>query len=158
MWRDSSRYNIEYDMVSLAKEKLTIDDVKELLMDFDSMFSPALSSFINIVSFANKLSKNAFFIIGRVEEEIVGYIAYYENCETKMDYIPSICVRDSFRSCGIASKMMDYLISQTPESIESMALEVRKNNYSAIRFYEHNGFSISEDRGEKFLMVKLLSR
>lgn len=141
-------------MVSLSKEKLSSAEVQDLLGGFDKMFSPSLSSHINLVAFAEKLVNNAFFILCKNNEEIVGYIAFYENRDTRISYIPSVCVKDSYRSKGIASQMMGFLISQSHPVINSIALEVRKNNHSAVMFYKKQGFVEIEDRGEKILMKK----
>ena len=141
-------------MVALSKEQLSFTDVQSLLGDFDTMFSPSLSSHIDLFAFAKKLAKNASFILCKKNEKLVGYIAFYENKDTKISYIPSICVKDSCRSSGIASQMMDYLISQSHPDINTIALEVRKNNNSAIRFYQKQGFVTKDDRGEKVLMNK----
>ncbi len=141
-------------MINYFKERLSIEDVRLLLNDFDAMFSPALSSNVDINSFAEKLSENAFFILCKSEKEVVGYIAFYENCETKIAYIPSICVRKTYRSKGVASQMLKFLVSQSPKDINYIALEVRKNNNSAIRFYKRHGFVAKEDRGIKIFMTK----
>ena len=139
-------------MISFSKERLTKEDAHQLLNDFDQMFSPALSSHIDIERFSEKLSKYAFFILCRSDDEVVGYIAFYENKETQTSYIPSICVKDSYRAKGLASQMMDYLVQQSPDDIEKISLEVRKNNSSALKYYERNGFVFSEDRNTKILM------
>lgn len=141
-------------MVSLSKEQLSFADVQKLLGEFDTMFSPSLSSHIDLKSFAEKLAKFAFFVLCKNEEGIVGYIAFYENRDTRISYIPSVCVKDSYRSKGIASQMMDYLIAQSHPDINTIALEVRKNNNSAISFYQKQGFVMTEDRGERLLMNK----
>jgi ribosomal protein S18 acetylase RimI-like enzyme len=143
-------------MLSLSKEQLPVVDVQRLLDDFDIMFSPTLSSHIDLLAFAEKLAPNALFILCRSSEEIVGYIAFYENRDTRVCYIPSVCVKDTYRSNGIASRMMDYLVTQSHADINTISLEVRKNNDSAIRFYRKQNFVVTEDRGDKLLMNKYL--
>lgn len=145
-------------MVSLSREKLPVASVISLLDDFDTMFSPSLSSHINLSAFAEKLALNAFFVLCRQGEELIGYIAFYENKDTGICYIPSVCVKDTYRSNGIASLMMDYLISRLNSDIKTISLEVRKNNDSAVGFYQKQGFAITEDRGDKLLMSKYLNR
>lgn len=145
-------------MVCLSKEQLTVARVIGLFDDFDTMFSPSLSSHINLSEFAEKLARNAFFILCRNSQEVMGYIAFYENKDTRICYIPSICVKDTYRSNGIASQMMDYLTSRLHSDINTIALEVRKNNDSAICFYQKQGFTLAEDRGNKILINKYLNK
>lgn len=141
-------------MLSYSKGTLTIIEARKLLSEFDTMFSPALSSHIDISIFAEKLAKHACFILCKNDDIVAGYIAFYENKETKMDFISSICVRESFRSKGIATQMIEYLITQSPSDINYISLEVRKNNKSAVLFYDKLDFITKEDRGEKLLMIK----
>jgi len=141
-------------MHSLLKTRLTAEEVESLLTDFDKMFSPALSSNVDIVSFSQKLAKYAFFILCKEKDEIAGYIAYYENEDTGVDYITSICVRDKYRSNGIATKMIDFLISNTLENIDSISLVVRRNNATALRFYTKTGFVVKEEKEYTLLMEK----
>lgn len=145
-------------MLTLTPQQLTTVEVQRLLRDFDTMFLPALSNYVDIDNYSMKLAKHAHFILCKNGEEVVGYIAFYENKETKVDYIPSICVRDTYRMKGVASLMMDFLISQAPTVIEFVALEVRLNNEAAARFYKKQGFVTKEERGEKILMIKQIYR
>ena len=145
-------------MLTLTRKRLTAIEVQRLLCNFDTMFSPALSNYVDIENYSVKLAKHAHFILCENEEEVVGYIAFYENRETKADYIPSICVRDTYRMNGIASLMMDFLSSQSPSEIEYVALEVRINNETAVCFYKKQGFVTKEERGDKILMIKQIIR
>lgn len=49
--------------------------------------------------------------------------------------------------------MLEKLVDENND-FHSIALEVRKNNYLAKRFYEKHGFVETEDRGEIILMAK----
>lgn len=73
-----------------------------------------------------------------IEEDIViGYLSYsimYEKAE-----INNIYVLEQYRSQGIGSKLLDYLVKKC-KICENITLEVRKNNINAIRLYKKNGF------------------
>lgn len=73
-----------------------------------------------------------------VEKELViGYLSYsimYEKAE-----INNIYVLENFRSKGIGTKLMEYLLEKC-KICENITLEVRKNNDSAIKLYKKFGF------------------
>lgn len=91
--------------------------------------------------------------------EVKGFIAYYKNKQKNQVYITLICVDGIFQSHGIGGKMLDHLvglINRTRGEFDTIALEVNKKNYKALRFYTKHGFTRIEDRGEKVLMEKML--
>lgn len=137
-----------------AQTQLNEVDSLSVLSAFDLMFSPRLSTKIDISEYSKKLSKFASWILCKDADEIVGYIAFYQNIETGVDYIPSICVLDSYRNYHIASRMMAYMIEKAPLEINEIKLECRQNNISALGFYKKNGFEVVEENEDKYLMKK----
>ena len=127
-----------------------------ILQRFDTMFTPCLSTRVDIKSYSIKLSKYASWILCKHCSSVVGYIAYYHNIESSTNYITSICVLDTFRNYKIATHMLEYIIKEDSSSISTIKLECRKNNMSALQFYKKNGFAIAEDTGDNYIMVKLL--
>lgn len=80
--------------------------------------------------------------------KIVGMIMaiiLYESCE-----ILNIVVEDNFRRKGIASNLMDTLISEFPENIEILTLEVDVNNKNAIKLYQKFGLEIINTRKDYY--------
>lgn len=80
--------------------------------------------------------------------KIVGMIMaiiLYESCE-----ILNIVVEDNFRRKGIASNLMDTLISEFPENIEILTLEVDLNNKNAIKLYQKFGLEIINTRKDYY--------
>lgn len=68
---------------------------------------------------------------------VIGYLSYsimYEKAE-----INNIYVLKQYRSQGIGSKLLDYLIKKCKDC-ENITLEVRKDNESAIFLYKKYGF------------------
>lgn len=69
----------------------------------------------------------------------------YERIE--LDYI---VVDDNYRRCGIAVKLMEYLIDYARNnSFSNITLEVNEDNISAINLYKKNGFK-NVSRREKY--------
>ncbi len=90
----------------------------------------------------NKLNKPVDSPFSReviyIEEDIViGYLSYsiiYEKAE-----INNIYVLEQYRSQGVGSKLLDYLVKKC-KICENITLEVRKDNINAICLYKKYGF------------------
>lgn len=139
-----------------TQKKLDESEALNILHKFDSMFSPALSSKVDIDSYSKKLAKFANWVLCMNDSRIIGYIAFYQNTETGIDYIPSICVLDTFRHYHIATQMLSFMMEQAPTGIKEIQLECRKNNESALRFYSKNGFDVIGGDESKYLLSKHL--
>ena len=71
------------------------------------------------------------------KDEVIGYLSYsimYEKAE-----INNIYVLGQYRSQGIGSKLLDYLVKKC-KICENITLEVRKDNINAIYLYKKYGF------------------
>ena len=130
------------------------DEFMSLMERIDGIFTPPISEGIDIQVYGSKLYTHASFIVAEDKGEVFGFTAYYKNKEAKQLYVPLICVDKVCQGHGIGSKMLSCLISQRSEGFLSIALEVKKSNEVAYRFYKKHGFNKQEDRGEKFLMIK----
>ena len=95
------------------------------------------NSFISKEYFEKELSNNPFgkVLILKEDNEIIGYIYYsdiYERAEINQFEINSI-----HRNCGKGDLLLKELINKLQKDI---TLEVKEDNYSAIKVYEKNGF------------------
>ncbi len=90
----------------------------------------------------NDLKNNPFsnYYIYRLSDKIIGFINFdimYERME-----LIDIFVLEEYRNCKIATKLMDVMIEVAVlNNIDSITLEVRKDNYYAIKLYEKYGFT-----------------
>lgn len=145
--------------IKLENGKLSYISVIEILRKYSPLFTPPLSQSLDLEEYSAKLFNKANFVIYRDQGEIKGLIAYYNNKQKNQVYITLICVDGICQSHGIGSKMLDHLvglINRTRGEFDTIALEVNKKNYKALRFYTKHGFIRIEDRGEKVLMEKML--
>ena len=144
---------IEFDIIHTK-----IDESKAygILNQFDGCFSPILTSLIDIKAYAIKWSQFADWILCRRGEEIIGYIVFYENIESGICFITSICVSDSYRHYGVASGMLRFLIDSVSSSIKKINIECRKNNVSAIEFYKKVNFEVMAEKVGMYEMSLLL--
>lgn len=132
------------------ESNLSFEWVLFLLKKYNNSFEPPLDASIDIYSYAEKLSKNSYFVLSN--EGLNGFISYYLNIDNSYAYISLIVVDNSLQNKGIAQKMIDALIKSIPPKIKRIKLEVLKNNDKAMKFYKKNNFSIISDHKEKWLM------
>ncbi len=95
------------------------------------------NSFISKEYILNELENNPFakILILKENDEIVAYIYYsdiYERAE-----INQIEVNKIHRNCGKGNFLLNYMINMLKKNI---TLEVKEDNYSAIKLYEKNKF------------------
>ena len=76
------------------------------------------------------------------QKDIMGYCAIYANdFINRTAYITLIVVRNEFQGKHVGRDLLKRALEiATNYGMDSCVLEVRKNNISAIRFYESNGF------------------
>ena len=117
---------------------------------------PPLSQNVDIQAYSERLRTHASFIVAEQNSEIIGLTAFYKNIEAGQLYIPLICVDSCFQGHGIGGKMLSTLQRIGEGKYHTIALEVRKSNNAAYRFYNKHGFKEKEDRGEKLLMLKYI--
>ena len=137
----------------LTNKRLDLTSVRNLLERFDNAFTPPLHLGLDFEQYSTKLSENAHFILAEQDNQPIGFIAYYLNEEGKFIYVPFTAVHPTGRHKHIGHTMFSYLKGLLGDSYQFIRLEVLKNNVNARRFYEREGFCISEDRGEKFLLT-----
>ena len=89
--------------------------------------------------------RNTVFFVAERDDRPVGYAGLYHCLDE--GYITSIAVTDDHRKTGVASKLIDRLISFARENgLNFISLEVRKSNESAISLYKKFGFKNEGER------------
>ncbi len=82
-----------------------------------------------------------------VDNKLVGFIHINKLYET-LDIV-NIVVDNDYRKQGIATKLIDYVVSLFND-IESIMLEVNENNIAAISLYKKNKFEIINKRNNYY--------
>ncbi len=134
--------------------RLSQEEVMRLLNHFDDSFDIPLHEGLDFISYSEKLSMYAYFVLVIEKEKLLGFIAYYLNDVKKFVYTPLIVVHKDGRHRGVGHLMLDVLCSQYAGLYESVNLDVLKNNMNARRFYEREGFKVIEDHNERLLLNK----
>lgn len=115
---------------------------------------------IQIEEYAKKLSAlGKSWIVLDEEKNICGIISAYLNDKTKRKaYVSFIAIKAQYRGMHLAQKLLKIVENESrTKGIETIELEVWKNNINAINFYKAQGFNILRELNNKsFLMGKQL--
>lgn len=141
--------------MTIISTKLSFQVILDLLKRGDDDFNPSLTQSVDILSYAEKLSKYANFVIVKECGTIVGCIAFYINDEGRFIYISHYWVSSKYQHNHYGQRMLETLIADNKIKYNEIRLEVIKDN-PAFLFYKKNGFEIQEDRGNKYLLTLLL--
>lgn len=115
--------------------------VKSHLDQCSELFTPILSSYVDIYSYSEKLIQKATRIEAFDGNILIGLIAIYVNEEENVCFITNVSVIPSFSGKGIATTLF-YRTQDLIKNlrVNTIILHVNINNYPAINFYEKLGF------------------
>lgn len=132
---------------------MTYNDVLNHLLDTKGEFENQDDGFIR--QYANKLSKNAYFVLATdVWQNIVGLIAFYANMPATA-FITHVWVDEKQRGKGICTEMLMLLNQYCKENgYKTINLEVRNDNESAKAAYGKSGYIVVDITSSKSLMEK----
>lgn len=105
-----------------------------------------------------KVNSYAFFYYA-YNQSILGYAAMYANdTEQHTAYITLIAVDVNAQKKGIGKRLLEECFATARNrKMNTIFLEVRKNNRNAIRFYQANGFVWAYDKDEEnYIFKKML--
>jgi len=129
--------NIRENFIRSNKPLLIYSIVKGLITFKRPVWSKVFNLFKSVLVFSSDASENA------------------DNC--KPYFILSIFVSEMFRGQGVAEMLLESCERQLKIMDEQeYKLTVRKENLSAIRFYDKMLFKIDRDKGKEIVMKKEL--
>ncbi len=143
--------------LNYIKTTLDFGSAYTLLQMCDQEFQPSLSQTMDLKKYAQKLSEKAQFVLALDKGEMAGFVAYYLNDDGHFIYVPLIWVSKVYQRKGIGQNLIGHLSELALIGYSSICLEVLKTNTTALAFYKNEKFEEEEDRGEKFLLKKILS-
>lgn len=136
----------------------TLNKVYELIRDEQSRqmgnFIPEISEYLQ------KLSTKAELYVSEVKGNCAGFVFFYCNDPKKFfSYISLLMVAPECRGRGVGAELVRQVIATTESrGFSKCRLEVRKDNFSAIRLYRDLGFYTLEECGEKYLMEAVVKK
>lgn len=147
----------------MEERKLTCLKEKEEIFNVLQTFAPFLNSLqqgeIYQREMAEKFSKNAEFYLLSMQECYVGFIAFYANDRVNhVAYLSMVAVSDGYRRLGIGQTLLSVCMEKAKENgMKTLQLEVRKNNATALSFYQKNGFKTFSETENSYYMKKNLT-
>ena len=120
----------------------------------DEGFSPPLSQKVNIKEYAKKIFERAVTFEAWKNNLVAGLIAaYFSDTASRKAFITNVSVIKKCLGQGIASELMKMCIHYAKQNdFDEIALEVGKNNNTAIALYEKFGFSVEGNMGDNLKM------
>lgn len=156
----------QYHLNNLSLEKSSIDYkiitgklIEQAFIKLQNCISPPLSEGgIIIKEYARKVDRNGFTIAAIEDNEIVGVLAGYVNGE--FGYITIFIIDDDHQGAGIGRNLYKIFEQKVRDNgLNSIKLEVRKENKKAISVYSHLGFEIVSEASEtSYYMTKHLTK
>lgn len=138
--------------------KLEKEEIKKILLEFDTCFVPPISSRdIDLDLYSKKLYNNATFILKKDKEKNIGFVSMYVNDKkSKIAYLIFLAVHENYRKLGLGKELIDKAEKTALDNgMKKMKLEVKKLNINAIKFYERNGYKYIDEASEiSIYMIK----
>jgi ribosomal protein S18 acetylase RimI-like enzyme len=123
-------------------------DIKNHFLKCEHSFVPALSSYVDIDSYTDKIFDNAIRFEGFCEKNLVGLAAGYVG---PIMYITNVSIDPDYTNNGIAKTLMKHCIDFCIDSsIKRIELEVYRENKKAISFYKKIGFEFIGPKKMRF--------
>lgn len=138
---------------------VTEEELKDYLQKNFYQFHDSFSEMCLKTNYSHKLFVNALTFEIWDDSLLAGLVCAYLNYESKIVYIPYVCISKDYSGMGLASTLFDFLEEYCRERLfEKISLEVRGDNYSAISLYYKKGFSNlgkvnGKNRMEKIIMT-----
>ena len=128
--------------VWFRERSATRDQIFAHLQACDDSYLPPLSDRVDIGDYATKIFENAATFEAWNESGLVGMVAAYLNQADRSAFITSVSVERESRGQGIASKLLGQCLAKArSQGMANVALEVFRENASAIELYRKHGFS-----------------
>jgi len=141
------------ESITFCSNRASEAQIAEHLSRCDESFVPPLSDRVEIADYAHKIACMAMRFEAW-DSGLVGLLAVYCNDrERGVAYVTSVSVLQEWRGRGIAASLVDRCIAHArAEGFRHVELEVDAENASAVRLYEHKGFSIDAVHGRAVTM------
>lgn len=113
---------------------------------------------ISVEEYVSKITKYSTIIPYIQQGEIVAFISYYNNDAAKENsFLTMLLVSEQCQGRGIGKSLIELSLRDVEKAgFKNYSLEVLKSNSNAIALYKSYGFNIKEDKGEIWVMEKIL--
>ena len=107
-----------------------------------------------------KVAGLATTLVVKIDGEVAGAISYYDNdAEGKRAFITQVMTAPGFQGRGVGTRLLaECEFECMRQGMETLGLEVRRDNDGAKRLYERCGFMVCGKTETGWLMEKPLGR
>lgn len=107
-----------------------------------------------------KVAGLATTLVIKIDGETAGGISFYDNdAATKRGFITQVMTAPGFQGRGVGTRLLAECEAECARhGIETLGLEVRRNNHGARRLYERCGFAVCGKTETGWLMDKPLGQ
>ena len=141
------------NLIQYSENKASQNDIFEHLKWCNEQFIPKLSEKVTILDYSKKIFEKAICFEAFDNQVLVGLVAAYNNTENNFLFITNVSVIKQNIGQGIAKQLIKNSIDFAQKNnINSIQLEVDKNNSKAIQLYEKMNFSL-ENENEQSLFL-----
>ena len=152
---DKQKYELLTCRINTTKDK---NEICRIIKACDAAFEEPVSEREIYPDLLQKICRYGIFAFA-CQEEPAAYCAFYANdADSLTAYISLIAVKPEYQRLHIGRQLLEYCLKTAADrGMHYCALEVKKNNSSAIRFYQENGFVFWSERKNSYLMRKKLT-
>lgn len=139
------------------KNSSSYNDIEAHLNRVSDAFIPSLRTYISIPEYSKKLSLNAQLFEAYHQTELIGLIAGYHVHEKATFYISNVSVDTIFTGKGIIKHLFTLVYHYCNDhSINTISLQVYKQNTRAIAIYFKQGFEVVSENSDRLELSKKL--
>lgn len=108
----------------------------------------------DIDDYVNKIIKKASIISICRDQQILGFIAYYDNdLKKESAFLTMLAIDPSCRKQGYGKRLLEMSIANLKQlGFKTYALQVLQTNEGGVKLYTGAGFNIIETKGEYYYM------
>lgn len=131
-------------------------EISSIIRNYDKAFAEPVAERNIYFDLLQKILQKGIFVFAYQGKKDIGYCALYANdSDTKNAYISLLAVCPEYQNLHIEKQILNICL-EIAESygMQTCSLEVRKNNISAIRFYQTNGFVFLSEQMDSFIMKR----
>lgn len=118
------------------------------------------NNIIDIDEYSSKALRFGLVYAAYFEEQLAGFCIFYANDNVGFTgFLSMIAVQEKYRNMKIGKLLLEVAVDVCKENdMKYLKLSVRKENNSAIGFYQRNKFSFIDTNNEdSFMMIRTLS-
>ena len=149
----------QYIMQEILSQITDHAQIRLLLDTFTPYLTTLATGQISKDQLSKKFATYGIVLTLSMQESITGFAAFYCNDTTrKQAFLSLLAVLPEYRRNKIGQKLLNAVISHACQAgMDTLTLEVQKNNLSAIHFYLKNNFSFmdTETAHSRFMILPL---